>query len=1003
MSMLSEPGLDPDQLRALAALDPVAAQARLVDGGQWTNATALALAEAALAQTESDPAAAQRLFTLAEAMAGELDGGPTLDGLLAYAAARLAVVRGTLGEAEAALRRAQAAWQQAGDVAGVARSELGLTQVLTMQGNFVAATAAAENAVAQLTDLVGAQPQLRVLLVRAQRNLGTVLVYQDRHAAARDAYLAARGLLGQLTDEAGEAGAASPELTAEFGHTALNLASTYTFLDAPEEAEAALAEAVARFETIDDMLNRGRAATNLGRLYLRQGAYAAALAQFDRALVDLLGPVPPDPAAEIDAWRVADELLLEHALAYVALNLLPEAGLALARCETLFRGAGQPYELAQTRFTQGLLAVRRRAWDEAGAALDEALTIYRELSNRFWANRTQLVQAHAAQMQGDSARADGLLDALQADATGVRGDANGASDALAWDVAGRFDLLHLQCRRAIEAANGARAEPLLAAMGELIGVEPTSVMEDGPFPHLRLRWLHLRGQAAHLSGDALGARRYLTAAVNLLDAQRAALPIEEVRTAFLDDKAALYADLVLNLLDTPAAGEDEIAAAFAVVERARSRALLEQLLAAFDDLDDVSHAAGDEAANSEQRAALRRQLHWLYNQLLGAEGSRHLDATVSRTLAVHESALRRLEWQSAGVETFDRVQPVGLADLQQNLAPDQQAIVYYVAGQEVMAFVVAREGANVVRHVCCVDDVAVALDDLRFQMGRAEMGTAYVARRANRLLHGVRGALARLYDLVAAPVAAQLAQTRLLVAPFGLLHQVPFHALWDGTSYWVMGHEFAYTPSASVMVHLGREQGTTLGRFVGLAPTDPRIPQAALEVTAAAAFFTQAATYVGDAATVDQVRQSVAQADVLHLATHGLFRRDNSFFSALKLADGWLDVREIYRLPLSASVVVLSACESGAGDVRGGDEVIGLMRGFLAAGAQQVVASLWNVHDATAAAFMHEFYAALTSSDEMDGVPVVQGRAAAALAHAQRWAVRQDLHPYFWAPFIAIG
>ena len=91
---------------------------------------------------------------------------------------------------------------------------------------------------------------------------------------------------------------------------------------------------------------------------------------------------------------------------------------------------------------------------------------------------------------------------------------------------------------------------------------------------------------------------------------------------------------------------------------------------------------------------------------------------------------------------------------------------------------------------------------------------------------------------------------------------------------------------------------------------------------------------------------------MLHIATHGLFRPDNPFFSALKLADGWIDVRQIYRLPLQARLVVLSACESGAVQIQGSDEVIGLARGFLGAGAETLVTSLWNVHDASAAALM---------------------------------------------------
>jgi CHAT domain-containing protein len=150
-----------------------------------------------------------------------------------------------------------------------------------------------------------------------------------------------------------------------------------------------------------------------------------------------------------------------------------------------------------------------------------------------------------------------------------------------------------------------------------------------------------------------------------------------------------------------------------------------------------------------------------------------------------------------------------------------------------------------------------------------------------------------------------------------------------------------------------------------------------------------------DHAANRQGLERAAQADLLHLATHGLFRPDNPFFSALKLADGWIDVRELYRLPLQARLVVLSACESGAGAVRGGDEVVGLVRGFLGAGAREVLASLWNVHDASAVPFMQHFYQFLTQE--------AVNRPADALRAAQCAAISSRLHPYYWASFYMIG
>lgn len=281
-------------------------------------------------------------------------------------------------------------------------------------------------------------------------------------------------------------------------------------------------------------------------------------------------------------------------------------------------------------------------------------------------------------------------------------------------------------------------------------------------------------------------------------------------------------------------------------------------------------------------------------------------------------------------------------------------------------------------------------------MGRAELGADYLARHGARLQEALTRTLHQLYHLLVAPIDPLLHSSRLLIIPHGPLHLLPFHALWDGADYLLSRFEIAYAPSASVAVRCAAAPALPpQPSLAGLAITDPSIPHARREVQTAATHFTHSQLFLDADAGRAGLRQAAAQADVLHMATHGLFRPDNPFFSALKLADGWLDVREIYRLPLSAGLVVLSACESGAGQVRGGDEVIGLARGFLGAGAAALVVSLWNVHDAGAVGLMDDFYRHLTGG--------AGARPAAALVAAQRQAAQSGQHPYFWAPFVAIG
>ena len=116
-------------------------------------------------------------------------------------------------------------------------------------------------------------------------------------------------------------------------------------------------------------------------------------------------------------------------------------------------------------------------------------------------------------------------------------------------------------------------------------------------------------------------------------------------------------------------------------------------------------------------------------------------------------------------------------------------------------------------------------------------------------------------------------------------------------------------------------------------------------------------------------------------------------FSALHLYDGPLTAEAVECMQLGAATVVLSGCETALSDVRGGEEMFGLSRAFLVAGAARVVAALWPVDDATTLAFMADFY------DSMR-----QGLGpAASLRQAQLAARQRHTHPFYWASFSLLG
>jgi CHAT domain-containing protein len=179
--------------------------------------------------------------------------------------------------------------------------------------------------------------------------------------------------------------------------------------------------------------------------------------------------------------------------------------------------------------------------------------------------------------------------------------------------------------------------------------------------------------------------------------------------------------------------------------------------------------------------------------------------------------------------------------------------------------------------------------------------------------------------------------------------------------------------------------------LIGVA--DEQIPRVDEELEALDHVFAAVQRYSGSLATTDVLRRESGGVDVIHLACHAQFRSDNPLFSAVKLSDGWFTARDAYALRLTCGLVTLSACETGMNAVAPGDELLGLTRGFLSAGAPSVMMSLWTIDDEATAELMTAFYEELAQVKSP----------AKALRNAQVTLLRQRPHPFFWSPFVLVG
>jgi CHAT domain-containing protein len=257
-----------------------------------------------------------------------------------------------------------------------------------------------------------------------------------------------------------------------------------------------------------------------------------------------------------------------------------------------------------------------------------------------------------------------------------------------------------------------------------------------------------------------------------------------------------------------------------------------------------------------------------------------------------------------------------------------------------------------------------------------------------------------LYATLFAPLQPTLqAIRRLIIVPHGSLHYLPFHALYDAANRRYLLESFdelTYLPAAGLLgicrerASQARGEGSLVMGFsnqgaLGWAVEEARLVGQTIP----------GETHLEEAASLVNFRAKAPGCRILHLATHGRYRQDAPLFSSLLLADGELTVHELLNLELQASLVTLSACETGLGALGGGDEAQGLSRACLYAGASSLALSLWRVDDRAGSLLMQKFYQGL-----------LQGLGkGAALRQAQLDLLRQPdyAHPFYWAPFILIG
>ena len=329
-----------------------------------------------------------------------------------------------------------------------------------------------------------------------------------------------------------------------------------------------------------------------------------------------------------------------------------------------------------------------------------------------------------------------------------------------------------------------------------------------------------------------------------------------------------------------------------------------------------------------------------------------------------------------------RSSPISIEQLRDSLDDETVVIEYVIDGRDVQAIVVGRRG-GMSRRWTAATHPGHALARFVRSCRPAERLTASTDPAAP-----VEQTAASAAAILVDPLADVFARyQRVIIVAQGPAQSVPFHALPLAGQVLVDTHVISYLPMVSLLagsrsdVPVRSGPRLVIGNPAGIRMPDGGVasplPHAALEARVVARVGGDDAL-IGPDATEEAVRSRIAGAAVVHAATHGVVDSVAPMESALMLAAGQaLTVGELLGLRLSADLVVLSACDTGRGTVTAGDDVLGLTRGVLAAGARGAVVSLWPVRDDVACVLMCRFSALVHS-----GMPP-----AVALATAQR-AVR---------------
>lgn len=506
------------------------------------------------------------------------------------------------------------------------------------------------------------------------------------------------------------------------------------------------------------------------------------------------------------------------------------------------------------------------------------------------------------------------------------------------------------------------------------------------------RAYHLMGRVYEKQGKQDDALAAYEKAIAVIESQRSGLGASDDRASFMELHIEVYNDIIRLLIEM---GRDSDALQY--LERSKARSFLDMIGGR-----KLGLKSDDEKQLVDEQIEVEKEINRLTMSIRGGGGGTR-GVTVEQNSEQLRSAQNRLSELLLQVKNMNpefsslvTVNPPDITQVQALLG-DKAALIEYFPGEGGLNIWVMRNDSVTLRNGDATDKkIGAQVQMLRSKITRGSLDDGY-ARQAENL-----------YDMLIAPVEDIIADAdTLVIVPHGPLHYLPFNLLMKDGEFLIDRFVLAQSPSGSALVYIVDKENPDNRKLFALGDPETTLdplPAARAEVEAIETGFPGAVAFFGgDAMETLLGGNDAAAADFVHIASHGLFYPDKPMFSALALSaddaagrDGFLQVHEIFGLNLKeANLVTLSACETGLSAITGGDDLVGLSRAFIYAGAPRIIVSLWSVNDVSTGELMKNMYGALQSGE----APAV------ALRNAQL-ALKSNpefSHPFFWAPFQIIG